>query len=140
MEAPSPTTGTDGSHYSLEIPAGALVEEIEIRMTPITSMQGLPLNEGLAAGVQLEPEGMTFYDIVTLTIDPAEPLPIEQTIPIGSPGETGAVYIPFIDPDPRPFASGCCISLRRVCPGASRPTLSLFVNASGVVWRHGSRA
>jgi hypothetical protein len=94
------TTGTDGSHYSLVIPAGALVDEIEIRMTPITSMEGLPLTEGLAAGVQLEPEGMTFYEVVTLTIEPAEPLPIEQTLPIGSSGETGALYIPFIDPDP----------------------------------------
>jgi hypothetical protein len=93
-------TGADGSEYSLEIPAGALVEEIEVRMTPITSMQGLPLAEGLAAGVQLEPEGMTFYDAVILTIDPAEALPVDQTLPIGSTGGTGALYIPFIDADP----------------------------------------
>ncbi len=92
-------TGADGSKYSLEIPAGALVEEIEVRMTPITSMDGLPLAEGLAAGVQLEPEGMTFYDAVTLTIKPAETLPVDQTLPIGSSGETGALYIPFIEPD-----------------------------------------
>jgi hypothetical protein len=93
------TTGADGSEFSLEIPAGALVEEIEITMTPIESMDGLPLDDGLAAGVQLEPEGMTFYDIVTLTIEPADAIPVEQQLPIGSSGETDAVYIPLIDLD-----------------------------------------
>ena len=93
-------TGADGSRYSLEIPAGALVEETVVRMTPITSMEGLPVTEGLAAGVQLEPEGTTFYDFVTLTIEPSESLAVEQTLPIGSSGKTGAVYIPLIDLDP----------------------------------------
>jgi len=91
------TTGADGSEYSLEIPAGALVEEIEITMTPIESMDGLPLDDGLAAGVQLEPEGMTFYDFVTLTIEPGEAIPLDQQIPIGTSGMEGAVYIPLID-------------------------------------------
>jgi hypothetical protein len=93
-------TGADGSRYILEVPAGALVEEIEVTMTPIQSMEGLPLSEGLAAGVQLAPDGLAFYDFVTLTIEPAETIPVEQQLPIGSSGETGAVYIPLIDLDP----------------------------------------
>ena len=93
-------TGADGSRYVLEVPADALVVETEITMTPIESMEGLPLEDGLAAGVQLEPEGATFYDFVTLTIEPGEAIPVEQQLPIGSSGETGAVYIPFIDLDP----------------------------------------
>jgi hypothetical protein len=93
-------TGADGSQYSLDIPAGALVEEIEVRMTPIASMEGLPLTGGLAAGVQLEPEGMTFYDVVTLTIEPAEAIPAAQLLPIGSSGGTGALYMPLIDLNP----------------------------------------
>ena len=49
---------------------------------------------------------MTFYDIVALTIDPAEPLPIDADVTHGSSSETGhAIYIPFIDPDPRASAS-----------------------------------
>ena len=91
------TTGADGSEFSLEIPAGALVEEIEITMTPIESMDGLPLDDGLAAGVQLEPEGTAFYDFVTLTIEPAEAVPVDQQIPIAISGVDGAVYIPLID-------------------------------------------
>lgn len=71
-------TGADGSRFLLEIPADALVEEIEITMTPIESMEGLPLSEGLAAGVQLEPAGLAFYDFVTLTIEPAEAIPVDQ--------------------------------------------------------------
>jgi len=94
------TTGADGSRYVLEVPADALFEEIEITMTPIESMEGLPLSEGLAAGVQLAPDGLAFYDFVTLTIEPAEAIPVEQQLPIGSSGEKGAVYIPLIDLDP----------------------------------------
>ena len=93
-------TGADGSTYSLEIPAGALVEDIEVRMTPIVSMEGLPLPNGLAAGVRLEPEGMSFYDFVTLTIEPAEAISADQLLPIGSEGGTGALYLPLIDLDP----------------------------------------
>jgi hypothetical protein len=93
-------TGADGSRYVLEVPADALVVETEITMTPIESMVGLPLDDGLAAGVQLEPEGMSFYDFVTLTIEPAEVIPVDQQLPIGTSGETGAVYIPMIDSDP----------------------------------------
>ena len=93
-------SAADGSKFTLEIPADALVEEIEVTMTPIESMDGLPLKDGLAAGVQLEPEGMSFYDFVTLTIEPAEVIPVEQQLPIGTSGETGAVYIPMIDSDP----------------------------------------
>jgi len=92
-------SGADGSQFTLEIPADALVEEIEITMTPIESMEGLPLVGGLAAGVQLEPEGMSFYDFVTLTIEPALDIPVDQQIPIGSSGVDGAVYIPLIDPE-----------------------------------------
>jgi hypothetical protein len=92
-------TGADGSRYVLEVPAGALVEEIEVTMTPIESMEGLPLSEGLAAGVQLEPDGLAFYDFVTLTIEPAEEISVDQQIPIGSSGLDGAVFIPLIDPE-----------------------------------------
>ena len=63
-------------------------------------MQRLPVSGGLAAGVQLEPEGMTFYDVVTLTIEPSEAIPAAQLLPIGSSGESGALYVPFIDLDP----------------------------------------
>jgi hypothetical protein len=92
-------TGADGSRYVLEVPEDALVFETEITMTPIQSMDGLPLENGLAAGVQLEPEGTSFYDFVTLTIEPGEGIPVEQQLPIGSSGETGAVHIPLIDSD-----------------------------------------
>src|SRR3989337_1279726 len=40
---------------------------------------------------------MTFYDFVTLTIEPGEAIPLDQQIPIRTSGKEGAVYIPLID-------------------------------------------
>ncbi len=92
------TTGADGSRFTLVIPPKALVETIEVGMTPITAMDGLPWKTGSLAAVQLEPDGQTFYDYVTLTIEPAGGLSPDQIIPIGASGANHNVYMPAVDP------------------------------------------
>jgi len=90
--------GADGTRFTLEIPPKALEETIEVSMTPITAMDGLPWKSGPMAAVQLEPDGQTFYDYVTLTIEPATDIPVDQVIPIGASGADHSAYIPNLDP------------------------------------------
>lgn len=77
-------TGADGTRYTLTVPAGALLSDAQISMTPIVSIEGLPFSGGLAAGVQLEPSGLRFGDFVTLEID-GHP-------PVSAQAETGFLY------------------------------------------------
>jgi hypothetical protein len=62
---------SDGTAYTLAIPADTLLADTEIVMTPIAGMQGFDLSGGQLAGVRLEPEGLRFHDFVTLTVTPA---------------------------------------------------------------------
>lgn len=89
-------TGADGSRFTLEIPAGALVQEVEVSMTPLTSVEGLPWESSQTVAVQLEPSGLAFYDYVTLVVEPAAPIPVDQQIPIGV-GQEGDLYLSFLD-------------------------------------------
>lgn len=88
-------SGRDGTTFTLTVPAQALLQPTEITMTPLTSVEGVPFGEGPMA-VQLEPSGLTFFDFVTLTIQPATDLPIDQQIPIAATGE-GYLEMPFAD-------------------------------------------
>lgn len=78
-------SGADGTSYRLDIPAGALASETLVRMTPLSSLEGLPFGSERYA-VQLEPEGLQFYEIAELTITPAQALPVDQQIFFGYQG------------------------------------------------------
>lgn len=90
-------TGADGTRFTLTVPPGALLEPTNITMTPIASMEGLPTSGGLAAAVEFQPDGLTFYDVATLTIDLAESVPLEQQIPIGVSGAENNLELAFAD-------------------------------------------
>lgn len=94
-------TGSDGTRYKLTIPAGALLQPIEIRMTPVTSISGLPFSGGLGGAVQLEPSGLAFYEFVTLSIELANPIPFENQIMFGfeEDGKDLHLAIPGDDPN-----------------------------------------
>ncbi len=93
-------TGADGTRYTLEIPAKALVEDVEIGLVPITSMDGIPWkNEGLIGAVQLEPDGQMFYSYVNLTIQPADNAAVDQIVPVGASGPDHDLYMPLVDPN-----------------------------------------
>ena len=57
-----------GLVYNLVIPDGALPNNQEITMVPITRIDGMLLSGGLIGGVQIEPEGLELLTPATLTI------------------------------------------------------------------------
>lgn len=65
------TVGSDGTEYRLTIPPNALIKPAVIIMIPIAAIPNLPLTDGLGAGVELLPDGLTFFRAVTLEITPA---------------------------------------------------------------------
>ena len=92
-------TGADGTVYTLNIPAGALLTDTEISMTPISSLDGLSFSGGLGGAVQFEPDGLFFYQDVTLTITPAQAIPVERQIVFGfdGDGKNASLAIPVVD-------------------------------------------
>jgi hypothetical protein len=64
-------TAADGAIYTLTIPKDALIEETTITMTPIRTLEGVPITGGRLLGVDLKPEGLRLYQAATLTISPA---------------------------------------------------------------------
>lgn len=80
-------TGADGTLYMLEIPSGALLNNTTIGMTPVTNIADMPFGNEQTYAVQLSPEGLTFQNFATLTITPAEEIPLNEQITFGYEGE-----------------------------------------------------
>jgi hypothetical protein len=76
-------TGADGTVYTLEIPADALLSETTISLTPVTSIAGMPFGGEQTYAVQLGPDGLFLYNFAILTITPVVELPIEEQIVFG---------------------------------------------------------
>ena len=93
-------TGADGSRFTLTIPAGALLSEESVTLTPASAIGGLPLSGGLAAAVHIEPEGLLLNRSATLTIEPALAVPRNQAVTFSYQG-AGAEF--FLQP-PIPVA------------------------------------
>lgn len=74
-------TGSDGTTFTLDVPAGALAEDVEIAVVPVAAIPDLPLGAQLLAAVHFEPEGLTFKALggATLTIE----LPSAPVAPFG---------------------------------------------------------
>ncbi len=64
-------TATNGTKFTLTIPADALLSDEEIVMTPLSAVSAMPLSGGLVAGVQLGPEGLRLLEAATLKIEAA---------------------------------------------------------------------
>jgi len=74
--------GGDGTHYFLDLPAGSVVMDTLIRMTPVQTLSGLPLKQSASAwAVRLEPEGLQLLVNASLTIQFTSPPPVIQQIP-----------------------------------------------------------
>ena len=78
-------TDSKGVAYSLEIPKNALLLEMEVSMTPVTTISDWPLDGNLLAGVHLEPDGWLLYEPAMLTI----------TLPDASSNSLGLVGFGF---------------------------------------------
>jgi hypothetical protein len=76
-------TGADGTVFTLQIPANALLSNETITLTPVSSVGGLPISGGLLAAVQFAPEGLRFQQDATLTIQPVATGPVNQQVGFG---------------------------------------------------------
>jgi hypothetical protein len=63
------TTTVDGTRYTLTIPPDAVLDPVEITMTPVTAVPDLPFSGGLVGGVQLAPDGLQLFSAATLTVE-----------------------------------------------------------------------
>ena len=91
-------TATDGSKFRLDVPADALEADTMITMTAVKSIEGAPLANSAPTAVQLEPSGLSFKEIVTLTILPAKEIPINKQIIFGYEGSGEDYHLAVVDP------------------------------------------
>jgi hypothetical protein len=80
-------TGADGTLYTLDIPADSLVKDTKIRMTPVSSISGLPFGGAQSYAVKLDPEGLFLYKDAILTIAPSQPITLESQLFFGYHGD-----------------------------------------------------
>jgi hypothetical protein len=107
------TMATDGTGFELNIPAGALIADTQITMTPISAISNLPLN-GLGGAVKLEPEGLAFYKDVTLTVTPKVAIPVANQVLFGfsASGEDMILATPS-----KPYGSAIQLSFQHFSGG-----------------------
>jgi hypothetical protein len=91
-------TAADGSNFTLDVPAEALDVDTTITMTAVKSLDGAPLDNNTPTAVQLEPSGLFFKDMATLSIVPAREIPIKQQIVFGYEGDGKDYHLALIDP------------------------------------------
>src|ERR1035437_4088071 len=91
-------TAKDGTVFILDIPANALDAKTNITITSVDSIEGAPLNDGSALAVQLEPSGLFFNEIVTLTILPGKAIPVKNQIIFGYENNGQDYHLAVVDP------------------------------------------
>ena len=60
--------GSDGTEYTLTIPADALLEDTPITLIPIIDIPDLPMSGGFLGGAQFEPSGLELFRTATLRV------------------------------------------------------------------------
>ncbi len=73
-------TGADGTTYTLNVPANAAINFLQLTMTPVKSVSGLP-GDPRVLGVQIDPGGTGLMVGATLTIKPGSPLSEKKALP-----------------------------------------------------------
>lgn len=76
--------GADGTLFTLKVPKRALVDDVEIGITPVSSIQNLPFARGLVAAVQITPADVPLSRAATLIIEPAKPIPSTEQLSFAS--------------------------------------------------------
>lgn len=68
-------TSPDHITYTLDVPPGALDQELILTLTPVKTISDLPLSGGLLGAIQIRPEGFAFNLPARLKIEPASGVP-----------------------------------------------------------------
>jgi hypothetical protein len=94
-------TAADGTTFELVVPPMAVARDTEISMTPLTDVEGI--GDGAVHAVQLEPEGLTLFELVRLTITPATPIAIADQLMFEAAGDGSDPGLALIDPSSEPI-------------------------------------
>jgi hypothetical protein len=76
-------TDQNGVIYELSVPAGAVQAAMDFTLTPVTDVQGWPLDGANLGSARIGPEGLDLYDQLTLTITLPDGFPQDGTFPVG---------------------------------------------------------
>jgi hypothetical protein len=76
-------TDQKGVIYKLKVPAGAVLTSTDFTLTPVTDVQGWPLDGPNLGSVRIGPEGLDLNAHLTLTITVPDGFPKDGTIPVG---------------------------------------------------------
>ena len=91
-------TAADGSKFTLDVPANAVEADTTITMTAVKTLDGAPLANNTPTAVQLEPSGLFFKEMATLTIVPAKEIPTKSQIIFAYEGDGQDYHLAVIDP------------------------------------------
>jgi hypothetical protein len=92
--------GTDGTFFQFEVPAQAVVSDVDITITLVSAISGSPLGNELVGAVAFEPEGLVFLQPATLTIMPAQPIAVDEEGPFSANGDGTDFHLYPLDTDP----------------------------------------
>lgn len=84
------TTAADGTRYTLSLPADAVPYPVDVTLTPLAGLAGLPAADGLLAGAHFAPDGLELFEPARLDIVPARPSAPAERIPVAYRGAGGA--------------------------------------------------
>lgn len=118
-------TGANGVKYTLTVPPGAVAFSMPFGLTPVASIDGLPLSGGLIGAVRIEPEGIEFTQPLVLDITPPAEAPAlpEGSVAIGfavTPLYAGSEFS-FLPSQPQPVADAQPGGAGRLASLAQRP-------------------
>lgn len=77
----------DGTRYLLEVPAGALLDPVDLTLTAV-SVTGLPVSGPVRGAVEMGPSGLVFLKAAKLTVWPSGDFDPTAFLPVGI-GENG---------------------------------------------------
>ena len=92
--------GPDGTMYALTVPPDAVLSDLDMTMTLVTSVTGSPLGEELVGAVDIGPAGLELLQPAMLTITPAAPLPVAQEGPFTSRADGADFHMTPLMADP----------------------------------------
>jgi hypothetical protein len=84
----------NGTAFTLVVPAGALSQDVQITMTPVTAIGRSPFRRPIVGAVQLQPEGLLFLRTATLTIRPRRSASLRLLAPFSARGD-GRSFHPY---------------------------------------------